>query len=126
MPKTTAVSFTRSMSLRAKLLCGFGAVTALLVAVGAVGVWGSGSQSAASKKQSALVPLLHLAMQAKYQTADFFGYQTAAAYEIAQGVKGAASPKAPNRSAFLGSAATFEKQLANLETAALTTDEKAN
>src|SRR5258706_3015925 len=103
----TRSGLSHSLSLRAKLLCGFGAVTALLVAVGSVGVWGSGTQSSASKKQSGLVPLLHLAMQAKYQTADFFGYQTAAAYAIPPGGQGATSDNAPHRAALPGSAALF-------------------
>jgi len=113
-----------SWSLRAKLLVAFGTVTALLVFVGGVGVWGSRTQSSASAKQSAVVPILHLAMQAKYQTADFFGFQTAAAYEIARGVTGALSDKAPNRAAFLDSYGKFEAQLAQLRAASLTGPER--
>src|SRR5258708_5135873 len=114
----------RSWSLKTKLFAAFGAVTALLVLVGGVGVWGSRTQSSASAKQSAIVPVLHQAMQAKYQTADFFGFQTAAAYEIARGVKGALSDKAPNRAAFLASYAKFEAQLARLRNAPLTGGER--
>ena len=113
-----------SWSLRAKLLAAFGTVTALRVFVGGVGVWGSRTQSSASAKQSAVVPILHLAMQAKYQTADFFGFQTGAAYEIARGVTGALSDKAPNRAAFLDSYGKFEAQLAQLRAASLTGPER--
>ncbi len=115
----------RDLSVGKKLLCGFGSIIALLIAVGGVGIWGSGQQSGASSRATGLVPGVRQAGQAKYQTADFFGYQTAAAYEIARGVPGAIKPTAPNRSAFLKSRAAFVRELADLSRLDLTARERA-
>jgi methyl-accepting chemotaxis protein len=113
------------LSLRRKLVCGFGSIIALLVAVGGVGLWGSRQQSAASSRATALVPSVRLAMQAKYQTADFFGYQTAAAYEIARGVPGAIKDGSPNRAAFMTSRGQFAGELQQLARRDLTPRERA-
>ena len=113
------------LSLSKKLLCGFGSIIVLLIGVGAVGVWGSAAQSSASGRVTSLVPNVRLAMQAKYQTADFFGYQTAAAYEIARGVPGAIKPSSPNRAAFLKSRGAFDSELTRLSTCNLTPSERA-
>jgi methyl-accepting chemotaxis protein len=119
------VAFFGRLSLSKKLLCGFGSIIALLIGVGAVGVWGSAAQSSASGRVTSLVPNVRLAMQAKYQTADFFGYQTAAAYEIARGVPGAIKPSSPNRAAFLKSRGAFDSELTQLSTRDLTPSERA-
>jgi methyl-accepting chemotaxis protein len=113
------------LSLSKKFLCGFGSIIILLVGVGSVGVWGSAQQSSASSRVTRLVPNVRLAMQAKYQTADFFGYQTAAAYEIARNVPGAIKPTAPNRAAFIKSRSGFDRDLAELSRLDLTRSERA-
>ncbi|MBV8561791.1 MAG: HAMP domain-containing protein, partial [Actinobacteria bacterium] len=98
---------TRKLSLRAKLLAGFGVVTALLAVVGLVAIWGSSSQGGAAQKLAAAATSATLAEELKFQSADMNGWQTAYAFDIARGLKGARADSAPSRVAFLRSQAAL-------------------
>ena len=51
-------------------------------------------------------------MQLKFRGADFNGWQTAYAFDIIRGLKGATGDSASSRAAFLASAASFRRELA--------------
>jgi methyl-accepting chemotaxis protein len=102
------------LSIGKKLYAGFGAVVALMLVVIGVGIWGSQSQTSAARLVEYHVPLVTDAMQIKFRSADFSGWQTAYAFDIARGVAGATSDNAASRKAFLASAASFNRELTNV------------
>jgi len=102
-------AFAARLSLRTKLLAGFGAVTALLAIVGAVGIWGATSQGAAATKLRTAADTAQLAGVLKYDAADVNGWQTAYAFDVVRGLKGARSNSAPSRVAFVASEGHFTK-----------------
>ena len=115
----------RRLSLGQKLYGSFGLVLLLLVAVAGVSYWGSSSQGAAADQLATSVTRTQLAMQLKFRDADFNGWQTAYAFDIVRGLKGATSDSAASRKAFLQSAAAFRKEADALSHARLTSGEQA-
>src|SRR5438067_8380208 len=102
-------------SLRTKLLAGFGTGTAILIVVGAVAVWGSSTQGAAATKLREAATTATLSERLKFQAADVNGWQTAYAFDVTRGVRGARSDNAPSRKAFLASEGGFDALVKELK-----------
>jgi methyl-accepting chemotaxis protein len=115
-----------NMSLRAKLLSGFGAVTLIVILVGVVAMWGASADGAAQDRHETAEVYSALAVTARFEAASFNGFQTAYGLDVVRGVKGATSNSAPNRRAYLKSRARFTvllKQLQALQVGAAFHDE---
>ena len=113
------------LSLRTKLLAGFGACTAILVIVGGVAIWGGSTQGAAATKLREAADTATLSERLKYDAADVNGWQNAYAFDIARGLKGARTDAAPSRKAFVASEATFTADMKALRSTPLDAAEHA-
>jgi methyl-accepting chemotaxis protein len=119
------VGAVRDVSVGRKLYGSFGIVVALLLGVLAVGVWGGSSISSKTHSVAALGHALSDAGQVKYQGADMNGWETAYAFDVVRGVKGAASDSGASRHAFLQSAAALRHAFAALSRDSLNAGERA-
>jgi len=90
-----------------------------------VAVLGFSSDTNATETVAASADVANDAQSLQYQAADYNGWQTAYAFDVLRGVKGAADDTADSRKAFLASGATLQKKLALLEANTLTADETA-
>ena len=108
------MSRIRNLSVGKKLFGSFGIVVALLLVVTAVGIWGGRAQSASTSRVEGAARIATAAGQVKFRAADFNGWQTAYAFDIIRGQKGATADSAPSRKAFLASAAAFQRESAAL------------
>jgi methyl-accepting chemotaxis protein len=109
-----------NLSVAAKLYGSFGAILVLLAVVAGVALWGGSSQGSASTTLAARLRLTREVMQVKFRSADFNGWQTAYAFDIIRGLRGATSDSGASRGAFLNSAASFRKELAVVQGEQLT------
>src|SRR5947209_8028796 len=109
-----------------RLGAAFGVVSLLLCIVAGVGLWGGASQASGTNDVASSVRLTHDVMQVKFRGADFNGWQTAYAFDIVRGLKGATSNGASSRQAFLASAASFRQELAAVQHERLTAAERAS
>ena len=123
--RASRLGFVSNMSVRTRLLSTFGIVLALLGVVLAVGLWGNSRQSSAKDDLGLSMNGLSDASQVKFRAADFNGWQTAYALDVAKGVKGATDDTGASRKAFLESAAAFEKEMATLGEHPLTAEQRA-
>src|SRR5581483_4401370 len=114
----------RHLRIGPRLLIAFGVMVALIGVNVVVGLSGSSSQSGAATQLSRSVRLTREAMQVKFRGADFNGWQTAYAFDIIRGLKGATADNASSRSAFLHSAASFRRELGLLSSERLTPAER--
>jgi methyl-accepting chemotaxis protein len=105
----------RNLSVSKKLYGSFGAVVALLLVVTGVGLWSGSAQSASTNRVESASQVATAAGQVKYRAADFNGWQTAYAFDIIRGQKGATGDTAPSRKAFLASAAAFQNETRALD-----------
>ena len=94
----------------------FGLVAVLLVATVLVGISSGASQSQSSNELQASNSLTRDALQVKFRSADFNGWQTAYAFDIFRGAPGATLDTGDSRKAFLDSASLFRTELAQLQT----------
>ncbi|HET9517229.1 MAG TPA: methyl-accepting chemotaxis protein [Actinoplanes sp.] len=104
-----------------------GTMAILLVLLGAiVGVAATAieRQHQATQTLAEYETATRTAMQVKFRSADFNGWQTAYAFDVARGVSGAATDDGAARKAFLASAAAFRAELAALENVRLTDSER--
>ncbi|MGI4895863.1 MAG: methyl-accepting chemotaxis protein [Janthinobacterium lividum] len=108
----------RSTSIRVRLAACVGVLSAVLGLVSAFAVVGLDRASTSTEGVGRSIVLTHDAMQAKFRTADFAGWQTGYAFDTVRGVPGAAED-GDQRKAFLASTAAFEEDLQRLSTAAL-------
>ncbi|WP_203819731.1 methyl-accepting chemotaxis protein [Paractinoplanes ferrugineus] len=97
----------------------------LIVAMISVGLAAMSGQRDATRTVQDYRIATRLAMQVKFRSADFNGWQTAYAYDVSRQVPGATSDKAPSRAAFLASAQAFRVELTELRQARLTPAEEA-
>ena len=100
------------VSLGVRLGAAFALIIGLLLVVAGVGLSGGSSQGAAAQKLDSRLRQTQEVMQVKFRDADFNGWQTAYAFDIVRGVKGATAVSAASRRAFLASAASFRRELA--------------
>ncbi len=113
------------MRLGVRLVSAFAAVMVLLCVVVVVGLVAISQQGAAARKIAEAGALASDAGTATFRTADFNGWQTAYAFDIARKVPDATSDTGASRRAFLASAAAFKEDLARLSKHKLTPDETA-
>jgi methyl-accepting chemotaxis protein len=83
----------------------------LMVVLG-IGLNGIHGQQRAARELQANQVVTRAAMQVKFRSADFNGWQTAYAFDVVRGVHGAAADNAESRAAFLASAGSFRAELA--------------
>jgi methyl-accepting chemotaxis protein len=98
-------------NIRPRLLGAFGIVLILVFVVAGVGLWGSARQNAATKRLETSRALTRAAMQVKFRSADFNGWQTAYALDAVLGTHNATSDSVGSRAAFLKSAAAFRTEV---------------
>src|ERR1039458_9899009 len=93
----------RLMNLKVGVRLGgaFAVVAVLLALVAGVAVQGGSSQGSAATTLSSQLRLTRDVMQVKFRSADFNGWQTAYAFDIIRGLKGASGDHAASRGAFL-------------------------
>jgi methyl-accepting chemotaxis protein len=101
-------------TLAFRLFTAFGGVGLLIVAVVVVGYRSGASEGSAADQLTTQVRLTREAGQLKFRAADFNGWQTAYAFDIIRGLKGAADDNADSRKAFLASAGSFRRELDTL------------
>jgi methyl-accepting chemotaxis protein len=109
-----------------RILIGFCALLAALTVTAGIAYWGAGRQSADASRLAASAAATDHALQVKFRSADFNGWQTAYAFDIIRGAKGATDDNGASRKAFLASAAAFDRELALLEHDPLTASEQAS
>ncbi len=100
-----------NLKVGVRLAVAFGLVAVLLGAIVVMGIRGSSSQSAATEKVDKAVTVTKAAMQLKYRSADFNGWQTAYAFDVRRGLTGATLDTGDSRKAFLASADAFRSEL---------------
>jgi methyl-accepting chemotaxis protein len=110
----------RNVRLRSRLVSGFALTLAGLAVVVLVGANGMTRQARATQDVADYRNSTKLAMQVKFRSADFNGWQTMYAFDAVRGVRNATSDSAPSRSAFLASGVAFGKELDALATARVT------
>jgi len=119
------VSFLRRSPIRIRLIV-LGVVPFLLViGLSALAITGFSSQVDAARTSSQSSAAAQTAVEAKYQAADFNGWQTAYAFDAIRGVKNAAEDNGDSRKAFLASGALLDGLLTKLQgDASLTADQQ--
>ncbi|GAA2650605.1 methyl-accepting chemotaxis protein [Paractinoplanes durhamensis] len=114
-----------NIKIGARLAGAFTGVCVCMVVALGVAFWGQHQSSDATERLVAAGELRRLALDAKFQAADFNGWQNAYAYDIQRGVKGAASDTTGSRKSFLASTAAFAADLTELQGQDLSTEETA-
>ena len=113
----------RNIRISSRLVAAMMLLLILLVVVVSVGLSAISDQAKATTKLAGYTHTTQLAKQAKFRSADFNGWQTAYAFDIVRGVKGATDDSAGARAAFLTSAADFRTELQALRGDQVTTAE---
>ncbi|MBJ7456059.1 MAG: methyl-accepting chemotaxis protein [Thermoleophilia bacterium] len=108
-----------NLKIGRRLGIGFGILALLLAIVGGVGFWASTSQAADTLLLEEHAHYADDALQLKFRAADFNGWQTAYAFDVALGTKDATKDTGASREAFLASAAAFSDELATMRRAEL-------
>ncbi|MCD5314405.1 methyl-accepting chemotaxis protein [Kineosporia babensis] len=107
-----------------RLVSAFAVVALLLCVVVVAGLLAIDRQSAASRKVASAGALVSDVGTATYRTADFNGWQTAYAFDIARNTPDATSDSGSSRKAFLASTAAFTQDLARLRQHDLSAEER--
>ncbi|MEI2700977.1 MAG: methyl-accepting chemotaxis protein [Baekduia sp.] len=100
-----------SLSLSAKLTILTVGLVATIGVVGWLGYTGMSDMERSGRGLMKARQETDAALQVKFDAADFNGWQTAYAFDVARGTAGATSDKVGSRKAFLASAKTFDKDL---------------
>jgi len=106
----------RRFSIRARLIALAVLPLVLIAVVALVAVLGFSSDTAASQKAASSADISNDAQSLQYQAADYNGWQTAYAFDVIRGVKGAAEDNADSRKAFLASGKEIQRKLDLLKT----------
>jgi methyl-accepting chemotaxis protein len=114
----------RKYGIATRLWVGFAAMGVIIGVLTGVGVSGFLSQRADTQAASSAQQLAILATQAKFQTADFVGWQTGYAFDTNRGVADAASDTVGQRAQFLASTEAFRAQMSEIAAAPLTAAER--
>ncbi|OLF19005.1 methyl-accepting chemotaxis protein [Actinophytocola xanthii] len=110
--------------LRTRLVGGFAVTLVGLGVVVLVGVAGMTEQERGTRTVADYRTSTELAMQVKFRSADFNGWQTMYAFDAVRGLEDATSDSAPGRSAFLASGRSFVDELDALAAAGVTDAER--
>ena len=116
----------RRWSVKSRLAASLGVLSLVLLSVSGLAVAGLSSSARGTAKVGTALSLTHDAMQAKFRTADFAGWQTGYAFETLRGVPGAAEDGVGQRKEFLRSTGEFRKDLDRVAGYELTASEKAS
>ena len=114
-----------NLKVGARLGLAFGLVAVLLVATVLVGISSGASQSHSSSQLQGSNSLTRDALQVKFRSADFNGWQTVYAFDIFRGAPGAMLDTGDSRKAFLDSANSFRAELGQLQHNQLTGSQQA-
>ncbi|MEU4422446.1 methyl-accepting chemotaxis protein [Actinoplanes sp. NPDC024001] len=106
--------FLRNLRIGARLGAAFFAICVCMLAAVGVGLWGQERARQATRDLVAANAVSAAALQAKFRTADFNGWQTGYAFDTIRGVKGATEDTVGQRASFLASSAAFQDDLAKL------------
>jgi len=112
----------RRFSIRARLIALGVLPLVLILVVSMVAVLGFTSDTAASEAVASSADISNDAQSLQYQAADYNGWQTAYAYDVTRGVKGAYEDTADSRKAFLASGAEVARKLDLLKANTALTD----
>jgi methyl-accepting chemotaxis protein len=119
------VNVLRRLRISTRLMAVLLTLLALLVGVVSVSVRAMVRERDAVRTLAEYQQVTQLAMQVKFRSADFNGWQTAYAFDVNRGVPGAAEDAGVSRAAFLASAAAFRNEVDALSRGRLTPAEKA-
>ncbi len=103
-----------SLTIRRRLVAAFAVLALLVLAVAGVGLWAGARQGGAAADLTAGLARTAAGGELKYGAADVNGWQTAYAFDVGGGVRGAAEDDAATRARFLSAAAAFRRQAARL------------
>ena len=106
-----------------RLAGGFAVVTLLILVVSGIGVRSARSASTAIGQVDTSATIVQQAMQLKFRAADLNGWQTAYAFDIVNGTKGATEDTGASRKAFLASVASFRDESKKIDRTQLTAEE---
>jgi len=101
----------RRLGVGTRLAFSFAAVGLALIALAATGVIGYAIQAKSAASLAQATTLSHAAMQAKFRTADFAGWQTGYAFDYTRGMKDADVDTLWQRASFLASTEAFSQDL---------------
>ena len=101
-----------------------GAVLVLLIVVSGIGLIGLSGQQTATESIEDYRATTRSAMQVKFRSADFNGWQTAYSFDMVLGNK-AATEEGGSRPAFLASAASFKEELDKLSRQQVNAEQRA-
>ena len=107
--------FLRRFSIRSRLIALAAAPLALLAIVSLVAVTGFTGDTNATEQAARSADIAYDAGQLQYQAADYNGWQTAYAFDVIRGIKGAAEDTAESRKAFLESGTKIDEKIALLD-----------
>jgi methyl-accepting chemotaxis protein len=108
-----------------RLVGSFAVLAAMLAIVVAIGASGSRAEQRKSAEVATALQLTHDAMQAKFRTADFAGWQTGYAFDFTRGVPKAEQDTVGQRASFLASTSAFSADLTAVGSLPLTAQEAA-
>ncbi|MFI5915969.1 methyl-accepting chemotaxis protein [Dactylosporangium sp. NPDC051541] len=114
----------RTIRISLRMVAAMALLLGLLAAIAAVGLSAITDQRRATATVSRYQQVTRLAMQVKFRSADFNGWQTAYAFDEARGVAGAAADTSASRASFLTSAAAFRTELAALRDGGVSADQQ--
>lgn len=117
--------WTKNTRVGARLSVAFGVVGLLLLAMVAVALWGLDRQAKAQESIVADLVQTRDAMQVKFRSADFNGWQTAYAFDAVIGTPNATDDDAGTRRAFLDAAQAFRDEIATVLADDLTGEQQA-
>src|SRR5581483_11552768 len=111
------MGFLANVKVGVRLAVAFGLVAVLLLVTVVIGVSSVSSQGRSSDTLAEANTLTRDALQVKFRSADFNGWQTAYAFDVFRGAPGAALDTGESRKAFLDSVASFRTALARSQRA---------
>jgi methyl-accepting chemotaxis protein len=116
----------RQFSVRARLAGCLSVVGMILLVVAGISVAGLSAAAGGTEQVGTALSLTHDAMQAKFRTADFAGWQTGYAFDSLRKVPDAAADNVGQRKQFLLSTTAFSNDLDKLDGYSLTSAERAH
>ena len=119
------MGFLANVKVGVRLAVAFGLVAVLLLVTVVIGVSSVSSQGRSSDTLAEANTLTRDALQVKFRSADFNGWQTAYAFDVFRGAPGAALDTGESRKAFLDLVASFRTELARLQHDPLTRSQRA-
>ncbi|WP_127508075.1 methyl-accepting chemotaxis protein [Actinoplanes solisilvae] len=115
----------RKIKIAVRLMSSMAILLGLMITMIVVGLSAISNQRRATADVQDYRTATSLAMQVKFRSADFNGWQTAYAFDVTRGVPDAAADSAESRAAFLAAAEAFRTELNALSQARLTAQDRA-